>query len=90
MFPTALTASPHRCPGSALSIIRHRVISRSERFLLSATPLRSGVYGGGSSREIPFKEQIFEKAFEVYSPPLSVRRVFTFCHVDVSTRCTKC
>lgn len=38
MSPAAFTASPHKCPGSALSINRHLVMSSRDRFLLSAMP----------------------------------------------------
>ena len=65
-------------------------MSRRERFRRSATPFLCGVYGGVSSLVIPLKEQKSEKAFEVYSPLLSVRRARTVWPVRFSTDRTKC
>lgn len=39
----ALTASPHKCPGRALSKRRQRVMSRRDLLRLSATSFRCGV-----------------------------------------------
>ena len=90
MSPAAFTASAHKCPGSAFSSKRHLVMSSSDLFFLSATPFLWGVYGGVSSCLIPFEEQNSAKAREVYSPPLSVRRLQTVCPVLFSVRRTKC
>lgn len=61
-------------------------MSKSDRFRRSVTPLRLGVYGGGNSLEIPWERQKLEKSLEVYSPPLSVRRVCTGHPVAVFIR----
>ena len=88
--PAAFTASPHRCPRSALYSRRHMVISNRHWFLCFAIPFLCGVHGGVSSWIIPLSEKKCEKAFEVYSLPLSVRRMQTVCPVMFSTVRTKC
>lgn len=62
MMLVALISSPHRWPKRALSNKRHRVMSSSDRFRCSATPLRCSVCGGVNSLVIPFEEQKSWKA----------------------------
>ena len=55
------------------------------RLIHSATPFCMGVYGTIFWCLIPFSESYCLKAQEVYSPPLSDRRVFTLYLVRFST-----
>ena len=62
-----------------------RTASTTVLFIFSATPFFSGVFATVSSCQTPSFFKHFSKSAQTYSPPLSVRRVFSFLPVDLST-----
>ena len=63
-----------------------RTPSISVQFSLSVTPLSSGVWGVVSSCLMPSLVKYVVSSVEVYSPPLSERKVLMFLPLDLSTR----
>ena len=80
------SASAQKQCGRLESASMDRTASTSVLFTLSATPFCSGVLGTVSSCQTPSFFKHFSKSAETHSPPLSVRRVFSFLPVDLSTR----
>ena len=62
-----------------------RTASTTVLFIFSATPFFSGVFATVSSCRTPSFFKHFSKSAQTYSPPLSVRRIFSFLPVDLST-----
>ena len=61
-----------------------RTLSIMVRFILSASPFSSGVFGTVNSSRIPFEQQ-YSSNCPRYSPPLSVRTAFSFWPDSLST-----